>query len=185
MVGTATAAHVLTGKTFTSSAGVGLTGTMDNKGAWTNTPTGSGKVTIPAGYHNGSGYVDTSAVYSNGYNAGVKSGGDITVLPCSAAGVNAEYYTATTTYTITEDGKYLFYLLGCAYTSCSVKLSVNGKTQTVNYISSCKPKYDMSYFAVSDVMECKADDVITASATGSDDNSAWKNYIIMSPIKAE
>lgn len=44
---------------------------MANKGAWTNTPTGSGKVTIPAGYHNGNGYVDTSKSYTNGYNAGV------------------------------------------------------------------------------------------------------------------
>ena len=44
---------------------------MANQGAWTNTPTGSGKITIPAGYHNGSGYVDTATVYTNGYNAGV------------------------------------------------------------------------------------------------------------------
>ena len=33
---------------------------VTNRGAWTNTPTSSGKVTIPKGYHNGSGYVDTS-----------------------------------------------------------------------------------------------------------------------------
>lgn len=44
---------------------------MPNQGAWKNTPTGSGKVTIPAGYHNGSGYVDTATVYTNAYNAGV------------------------------------------------------------------------------------------------------------------
>lgn len=34
---------------------------MTNRGAWTSKPTSSGKVTVPAGYHNGSGYVDTSA----------------------------------------------------------------------------------------------------------------------------
>lgn len=73
MVGNATTAHVLTGKMFTNNRGVGLTGTMPNQGTWTNTPTGSGKVTIPAGYHNGSGYVDTATVYTNGYNAGKSS----------------------------------------------------------------------------------------------------------------
>lgn len=69
--GTANANHVLSGKTFTSASGVGITGTMANKAAWTNTPTGSTKVSIPAGYHNGNGYVDTSTVYTNGYNKGV------------------------------------------------------------------------------------------------------------------
>ena len=76
--------QVLSGKTFTNSSTVNATGTMPNRGTWTNTPTSSGKVTIPAGYHNGSGYVDTSnlssgvlndvAVYSSGaIPAGVKT----------------------------------------------------------------------------------------------------------------
>lgn len=47
-----------------------MSGTMANKGAWTNIPIAKGKVTIPAGYHNGSGYVDTTSVYDVGYNAG-------------------------------------------------------------------------------------------------------------------
>lgn len=64
-VGTATAEHVLTGKTFTNASGVGLSGTMENKGAWTATPTGSGNVAIPAGYHDGSGYVNTATVWNN------------------------------------------------------------------------------------------------------------------------
>ncbi len=34
--------------------------TVTNRGAWTSKPTTIGKVTIPKGYHNGSGYVDTS-----------------------------------------------------------------------------------------------------------------------------
>ena len=33
---------------------------VTNRGAWTSKPTTIGKVTIPKGYHNGSGYVDTS-----------------------------------------------------------------------------------------------------------------------------
>ena len=35
-----------------------------NRGAWTNTiTTANGKATIPAGYHNGSGYVQASGLY--------------------------------------------------------------------------------------------------------------------------
>ena len=56
-LGTATAAQVLYGKTFSSSAGLKITGTMTNRGAYTTTVTSNGSVTIPAGYHNGSGYV--------------------------------------------------------------------------------------------------------------------------------
>ena len=65
-VGNVAPGQVLEGKTFTNASTVGATGTMPNKGAWTNTPTTKGKVTIPAGYHNGSGYVDTTSVYNKG-----------------------------------------------------------------------------------------------------------------------
>ena len=63
-------ANLLTGNTAYGKNGVKYTGSMANKGAWTNTPSTKGKVTIPAGYHNGSGYVDTTSVY----NAGVAEG---------------------------------------------------------------------------------------------------------------
>ena len=65
-VGTAAPGQVLAGKTFTNSSTVGATGTMKDNGAWSNTPSEKGKVTIPAGYHNGSGYVDTTSVYNKG-----------------------------------------------------------------------------------------------------------------------
>jgi hypothetical protein len=59
-VGTAVAADVLAGKTFTNSSSIGVTGTMPNKGAVSATlkpgPSAS-SYTIPAGYHNGSGVV--------------------------------------------------------------------------------------------------------------------------------
>jgi len=71
-IGNATATQILAGQTALVK-GSAITGTMTNRGAWTNTPTGSGKVTIPAGYHNGSGYVDTATSYTNGYNAGNQS----------------------------------------------------------------------------------------------------------------
>lgn len=40
-----------------------------NKGAWTGATTGSGNVTIPAGFHNGSGYVSGSGAYNAGCKA--------------------------------------------------------------------------------------------------------------------
>lgn len=87
--GTAGAGDVLTGKTFSGAAGIEKVGTMPNKGAWTGDTADNGNVSIPAGYHNGKGYVSgagayakgmadadartnaSSANYKNGYNAGV------------------------------------------------------------------------------------------------------------------
>lgn len=63
--GTATAAQVLTGYTFSSASLSGASGTMANRGAqtYTFTPkTASQSYTIPAGYHNGSGKVTCNAV---------------------------------------------------------------------------------------------------------------------------
>jgi hypothetical protein len=54
--GTAMLGDVLTGKTFSSAAGIGLTGAMPNNGAVNITP-GTMPQAIPAGYHNGAGSV--------------------------------------------------------------------------------------------------------------------------------
>jgi hypothetical protein len=64
--GTAAAGHVLSGKTFSSSAGLGVTGTMANNGAISFTP-GTSAQPIPAGYYNGSGSVagDANLVAGN------------------------------------------------------------------------------------------------------------------------
>lgn len=70
-VGDAAAENVLSGKTFTNAEKVGVKGTMEDRGAWTNTPAGNEKVTIPEGYHNGEGYIDTSECYKKGYDEGV------------------------------------------------------------------------------------------------------------------
>lgn len=67
--GNASAAQILSGKTAFASNAL-LTGTMANKGAWTGATTGSGNVTIPAGFHNGSGYVSGSGAYNAGRNQG-------------------------------------------------------------------------------------------------------------------
>ena len=58
--GTAGQAQVLSGYTFTNASGVGLSGTMVNRGAVSQTLNLGGSYTIPAGYHNGSGRVTVS-----------------------------------------------------------------------------------------------------------------------------
>jgi hypothetical protein len=58
--GNATAADVLTGKTFSNDSGAGVSGTMANQGTVTITPSTTAQ-TIAAGYHNGSGTVEGDA----------------------------------------------------------------------------------------------------------------------------
>ena len=64
--------NLLNGVTAYGKNGNKYIGSMANNGAWTNTPTEEGQVAIPAGYHNGSGYVDTSSVYEKGRADGVE-----------------------------------------------------------------------------------------------------------------
>ena len=54
---TAAAKDILAGKKSVDATGAEITGTMTNRGAWTSTQTSNGSVTIPAGFHNGSGKV--------------------------------------------------------------------------------------------------------------------------------
>lgn len=68
---TASAAQVLSGYTALTkdSNDDPISGTMANRGAWTSGSSGSGHIAIPAGYHNGSGYVDCSGAYNAGVTA--------------------------------------------------------------------------------------------------------------------
>ena len=68
--GNASVGDVLSGKTFANASNDSLTGTMTNRGAWTGETTGNGNVAIPAGYHNGSGYVSGAGAYNAGVEAG-------------------------------------------------------------------------------------------------------------------
>ena len=78
--GDAVAGDVLSGKTFANASNDSETGTMTNRGAWTGTGTPSGNnqtnVPIPAGYHNGSGYVTCKGqtAYQSGHSDGFSSG---------------------------------------------------------------------------------------------------------------
>lgn len=58
--GTARAADVLAGKTFTNNDGVEYTGTMPERGKWNGSLGTSGSITIPAGHHSGQGKVSAA-----------------------------------------------------------------------------------------------------------------------------
>ena len=64
-LGNAQAEHVLSGKSASSQNGIGFSGTMTNRGTWTNTIEPGKYVYIPKGYHNGSGWVEARAVNNN------------------------------------------------------------------------------------------------------------------------
>ena len=71
--GNAETGDVLSGKTFSNKQSNALTGSMPNNGAWSASTSGNGSVTIPAGYHNGSGTVSGAASYNSGYTNGYRS----------------------------------------------------------------------------------------------------------------
>lgn len=64
---TAGAGDILEDKTAVDSSGTLLTGTMTNRGAWNSSVNPGGSVTIPAGYHNGSGKVTGNRSYTTVY----------------------------------------------------------------------------------------------------------------------
>jgi hypothetical protein len=87
--GTATSADVLVGKTFSSSAGIGATGTMPNNGAVSIIP-GTSTQTIPAGYHDGSGSVSGDAdLTAANIKLGVNLFGVSGALGCGNGVINA------------------------------------------------------------------------------------------------
>lgn len=169
MIGNATATDVLTGKTFTNSSGVGISGTMPNKGAWTNTPTGSGKVKIPAGYHNGNGYVDTSTVYSNGYDAGII---DSTGKGTVHTAIFLEYAKSKTqSYTIQEDGTYILSIcstISIVSSSGSIGITVNDTAVSykLNQIITDPDDQFKLCYALSNNLELNKGDVVKFITTG-------------------
>ena len=80
-MGNATTANVLSGRTFSSDVGTGLTGTMPNRGGTNFTPTTTDQ-TIAAGYHDGSGKVEGDADLAAG---NIRSGVTIFGVPGSAS----------------------------------------------------------------------------------------------------
>ena len=69
--GTAADSQVLSGQTYyNTDAKTKRTGTMTNRGAWNGSAAMNGSVTIPAGYHNGSGKVTGPAITNRGAYGG-------------------------------------------------------------------------------------------------------------------
>lgn len=74
-VTTAGPGDVLAGKVIVDKDGNPLTGNMPDRGAWTSRIGVNGKAVIPAGYHNGSGYVDQAINDRGAVNASLAING--------------------------------------------------------------------------------------------------------------
>ena len=78
---TATKGNVLAGKTAVTSDSndEAVAGTMPNKGAWTSRIGVNGKAVIPAGYHNGAGYVDQAITNRGAWTGRIGINGKLTI----------------------------------------------------------------------------------------------------------
>ena len=113
-------ANVLAGVTAVTkdSGDEAVAGTMANKGAWTSRIGVNGKAVIPAGYHNGSGYVDQTITNRGAVNAALGINGTYTIpegyhngsgkVTQSIATMGAQTVTpGTNTTTVYCSGKYM------------------------------------------------------------------------------
>lgn len=82
--GNAQPADVLATKTFSNDSGPGQVGTMPNNGKWNATP-GAAAVTIPAGYHDGTGQVAAVSFDASKVLAGTTIAGTAGTMPSRGA----------------------------------------------------------------------------------------------------
>lgn len=107
---TAAAEDILAGKKSVDATGAEITGTMTNRGAWTSTKTSNGSVTIPEGYHNGSGKVTvnvststaTGALDTPSINFDTTTGKFTATSKVKTSGYISTSETKTASYTITR-----------------------------------------------------------------------------------
>lgn len=107
---TAAAEDILAGKKSVDATGAEITGTMTNNGAWTSTKTSNGSVTIPAGYHNGSGKVTvnvststaTGALDTPSINFDMTTGKFTATSKVKTSGYISTSETKTANYTISR-----------------------------------------------------------------------------------
>ena len=130
--GDVSAAHVVSGKTFTSIAGFKATGTMTDNGAVNPSALGAGgSYTIPAGYHNGSGKVTAASL------AGQTSGNATAsqILTSKTAWVNGSKITGTMTNqgakTASLNTSTTSYTIPAGYHNGSGKVSIALEQKTV------------------------------------------------------
>lgn len=134
---TAAAEDILAGKKSVDATGAEITGTMTNNGAWTSTKTSNGSVTIPAGYHNGSGKVSVNvststsagALDTPSINFDTTNGKFTATSKVKTSGYISTSETKTASYTITR-------YLGGEYTptKASRTVSLTGKYCTGNVV---------------------------------------------------
>lgn len=127
---TAAAEDILAGKKSVDATGAEITGTMTNRGAWTSTQTSNGSVTIPAGFHNGSGKVTvnvstptaTGALDTPSIDFDTTTGKFTATSKVKTSGYISTSETKTASYTITR-------YLGGEYTPTkeSKTVSLTGK----------------------------------------------------------
>lgn len=125
---TATASDILAGKIGADSSGNAVNGSMTNNGAWSTTKTSNGDVTIPAGFHNGSGKVSVNVSTSAGaldtpsINFNTTNGKFTATSKVKTSGYISTSETKTASYTITR-------YLGGEYTptKASKTVSLTGK----------------------------------------------------------
>ena len=153
-VGTATVAQVLSGKTFTNSSGVGLTGTMADKGAVTGSITTSGGTyTIPAGYHNGGGKV-TGATLAQlvGTNVTLESAGNL-LSGVTAYGKNGTKYTGSMANKSGTSAISATASLDSSNKRVKMAIPANGYHSTSNYLYN-------SYSSMASVIGLTADKIV-------------------------
>ncbi len=100
--GTSVVGDVLSGKTFNSANGIGLTGTMHNNGSvGTQSLTTEGaEYTIPAGYHNGLGKVKAAitGLIASVIKAGTAVGGILGTFTADATATSGHILSGATAY---------------------------------------------------------------------------------------
>ena len=155
--GDATAAEVLSGKTFSSATLENATGTMANNGAWTGATTGEGSITIPAGYHNGSGSVSGKTSYNDGYAKGYAGGkASVLVKTYTKFATNSTTQPVTLVFDLSLDGYTLVTAGFTCYDSTSKSvlwpgtMSLSGTTLSilVGGLSSSGPNGNIDVVAV-------------------------------------
>ena len=139
--GNAAVGNVLSGKTFYSNSWTKQTGTMTNRGAWNSTINAGASVTIPAGYHSGSGKVTARAETSNIALAGLYSSSSLTGWATNTifvTDVHASFISNysktddfTVKYTVSTAGNYRFVIRTSQGWLCSAKVTV-GNTVLVD-----------------------------------------------------
>ena len=100
----------------------------------------------------------------------------------SCLGVVQEEWNAATTsgnksYTIEEDGRYMFIIFNSAYntTTKNAKMTLNENEVPLTFLVEQRPLYDGGYIYRTDVISCKKGDVITSVFTNSKEPD-WKAY---------